>query len=314
MRGVFGQIVKVAKTDSTVLITGESGTGKELIAQAVYEHSSRADKPFVKLNCAAIPENLLESELFGHEKGAFTGAQTRKVGKFELANHGTIFLDEIGDMPLPLQSKILRVLQEKEIEPVGGGHPKKIDVRFVAATNKNIEKMVAEGDFREDLFFRLNVFAIILPPLRYRREDIPHLVRHFLDKHSGKHGCSPSAMDVLMRQEWPGNIRELQNVVERAILEAGDIKDIKPDHLPLDAAPSLGNADAPALDQVVPDEESSLDDYLAETEKNIIMNALHEAQGIQAKAARRLGIKERSLWHRVKKYEINAADYKPDKK
>lgn len=233
MRGVLKQIMKVAPTDATVLILGESGTGKELIATSIFEHSKRAQRPFVKINCAAMPEELLESELFGHEKGAFTGAVSRKSGKFEVANRGTIFLDEIGDMPLNLQAKILRVLQEREFDRVGGTKPIKVDVRFIAATNKNLEVMVKEGRFREDLYFRLNVFTIFLPALKERKEDIPLIVERFLmdSPSTTKLGVNSAALQLLIGYAWPGNIRELQNTVERAAVmtESGEIET---QHLP----------------------------------------------------------------------------------
>ncbi|MFZ2418885.1 MAG: sigma 54-interacting transcriptional regulator, partial [Smithellaceae bacterium] len=212
MRHIFTQIIKVAPTDSTVLITGESGTGKELIAAGIYEHSRRQGKPFVAINCVAIPEGLLESELFGHEKGAFTGATAQKKGKFELADGGTVFLDEIGDMPPATQAKLLRVLQEKKFERVGGGQTIHVDVRFIAATNKNLPEMIKTGAFREDLFYRLNVLSIHLPPLRERMEDIPFLVEHFLGQSGKELKISPRAMQVMIGYDWPGNVRELQNV------------------------------------------------------------------------------------------------------
>ncbi|MDP2861671.1 MAG: sigma-54 dependent transcriptional regulator, partial [Desulfobacterales bacterium] len=218
MRGIFTQILKVARTDSTVLISGESGTGKELVASSLYEHSFRRGKPFIKLNCVAIPEGLLESELFGHEKGSFTGATTRKIGKFEQADGGTIFMDEIGDMPIATQAKLLRVLQEKEFERVGGNQTIRVDVRFIAATNKNLVDMVKQGTFREDLYYRLNVFSIYLPPLRDRKEDIPLIAAHFLELMENPIKLSAESLQVLTAYSWPGNIRELQNTLERAAI------------------------------------------------------------------------------------------------
>ena len=223
MRGLLGLIKKVAPSDSTVLILGESGTGKELVATSIFQNSDRHNKPFIKLNCAAIPEQLLERELFIHEEGAFTGATKFKPGKFDMANQGTIFLDEIGDMPLNLQSKILRVLQEKEFYRVGGSSTIKVDVRFIASTNQNLEKMVQEGQFREDLYYRLNVFTMHLPPLRERKEDIPLLARSLLGRIVERLGRPPiqisdAAMARLQAYHWPGNIRQLKNVIERAVV------------------------------------------------------------------------------------------------
>lgn len=300
MRSVFSQIMRVAPTDSTVLITGESGTGKELVATSVYEHSLRTGKPFVKLNCVAIPVGLLESELFGHEKGSFTGASTQKKGKFELAGGGTIFLDEIGDMPLETQAKILRVLQEREFERVGGTRPITINVRLIAATNKNIQEMVREGKFREDLFYRLNVFPVYLPPLRERREDIPVLAEYFLSKHTPEVKLSSTALQYLIGYSWPGNIRELQNALERAAIIAED-GIIEPAQLPvLMTGEIIGKNYFTAMTA-----EKSIDDRLSEIEKGIIIEALTRAGGIQAKAAQILGIKQRSLWHRIEKYGID---------
>jgi transcriptional regulator with GAF, ATPase, and Fis domain len=222
MRGLLSLIMKVSPTDSTVLILGESGTGKELVATSIYEQGLRKDRPFIKLNCAAIPEELLESELFGHEKGAFTGATSFKPGKFDMASGGTIFLDEIGDMPYNLQSKILRIIQEREFYRVGGSRTIKVDVRFIASTNKNLEQMVKEGKFREDLFYRLNVFTLHLPPLREKREDVPALVDHFLKKSSKAVEISSMALQILMAYSWPGNVRELQNTIERAAVICED--------------------------------------------------------------------------------------------
>src|SRR6202521_1607464 len=229
LRAVLNQIRIVAPTDSTVLIEGETGTGKELIADAIHTHSTRREKPFVKLNCAAIPLGLLESELFGHEKGAYTGAVTRKIGRFEAANGGTLFLDEIGDIPLELQAKLLRVLQEQEFERLGSTYTHRVSVRVVAATNQDLAKLVAEKLFRMDLYYRLNVFPIAVPPLRQRLEDIPMLVAHFVHKYAermAKHieSITSDAMDALVRYAWPGNIRELQNLIECAvILTNGDV-------------------------------------------------------------------------------------------
>ncbi|MBN2687138.1 MAG: sigma-54-dependent Fis family transcriptional regulator [Deltaproteobacteria bacterium] len=312
LRGLFSQILKVAKTDTTVLITGESGTGKELVATSIFNHSLRRDKPFIKLNCVAIPEGLLESELFGHEKGAFTGATARKIGKFELAEGGTILLDEIGDMPLDTQAKILRVLQECEFERVGGTRPIKVNVRFIASTNKDLKKMVEEGSFREDLYYRLNVFNLALPPLRERQEDIPLLVSHFLETSPIPARISSTALQVLMNYPWPGNIRELRNTVERAAVMADDgsveVTDI-PQNI-LTAAGMQGISAHPSQHRSKESEDiqahsMSIDERLENLEKKLISEALLSAGGVQTKAAEALGIKERSLWHRIKKYNID---------
>lgn len=301
MREIFGQILKVAPTDSTVLISGESGTGKELIAASVFEHSARRDKPFVTINCVAIPEGLLESELFGHEKGSFTGAIAQKKGKFEVATGGTIFLDEIGDMPLATQAKLLRVLQERVFERVGGTKPIEVDVRFLAATNKDLPAMVRVGTFREDLYYRINVFSIRLPALRERREDIPALVDHFLERAGRTSRVSPDAMQLLLGHSWPGNVRELQNAIERAVVIAEE--DIEPAHLP----PELKGE---VLTDTRSDDSASLDDRLAEIEKGMIIEAMTRMGGVQVRAAELLGINQRSLWHRIRKYRIDVASIK----
>jgi transcriptional regulator with GAF, ATPase, and Fis domain len=302
MRGLFRQITKVAPTDATVLITGESGTGKELVAAGIYEHSLRRGKPFIKLNCVAIPEGLLESELFGHEKGAFTGATSLKLGKFEMADGGTILLDEIADMPMATQAKVLRVLQEREFERVGGHRSIKIDVRIIAASNRNLAKMVQEGQFREDLYYRLNVVPLYVPPLRNRKEDIPLLAEYFLGKAPDTARLSPSARELLMAYSWPGNVRELQNILERAVVMADDT--ILPAHLPLQILgrvlpKNLGKRESSS------EEIISVDDHLREIEKGMIMEALKKAGGVQVKAAQLLGISPRSLWHRVKKHGLD---------
>lgn len=320
MRAVLSQVTKVAPTDATVLLTGESGSGKEMIATAIYRQSRRKDKPFVKLNCVAIPEGLLESELFGHEKGAFTGATDRKIGKFELANGGTIFLDEIGDMPSETQAKILRVLQEREFERVGGTKTIQVDVRFIAATHRDLPTRVAEGTFREDLFFRLNVFSLKLPPLRERREDIPVIVEHFARTAPRPVTVSPMSMQVLMGpHSWNGNVRELRNVIERASVVSDD-GIIEPRHLPeeilnkggLPMAAVLPHADAGHSESLSAEAggRPCLDDQLAKIEKSLILEALRQSGGVQKNAALLLGIKERSLWHRIRKYDIDAKSLK----
>ena len=305
MRGLLSLIKKVAPSDATVLILGESGTGKELVATSIHENSLRKSKPFIKLNCAAIPAELLESELFGHEKGAFTGATKFKPGKFDMADEGTLFLDEIGDMPLKLQSKILRVIQEKEFYRVGGSSTVKVDVRFIASTNQNLEKMVQEGAFREDLYYRLNVFTLHLPPLRERKEDIPLLVDRFLNNLPKKVDISSIALQMIMAYSWPGNIRELQNVIESAavIAENGFIE---PAQLPGSITGAF-NANGTYVSLPV---NLSLDERMSEIEKGIILEALRKTGGVQVRATELLGINQRSLWHRIKKHKIDVKSLK----
>jgi len=296
MKDVFELVSKIAPTSSTILIRGESGTGKELIAKAIHYSSPRKNFAFVPVNCAALPEGLLEAELFGHEKGAFTDATFKKKGMFEIADKGTIFLDEIADMSLMMQAKILRVLQEKNFTRLGSTKPIKTDVRVVAATNKDIEKMIKEGKFREDLYYRLNVVTISIPPLRERKEDIPLLVQHFLTGYSTLHkkkikGISSEVMEKLCEYHWPGNVRELENVIERAvILSNGNVITLG------DLPPNL----QPAFFRQEPFPLS-----LNETEKKLIISALHSAQGNQSKAARILGIHRNTLRRKIKKYNIN---------
>jgi len=305
MRGVFNQIIKVAPTDSTVLVMGETGTGKELITKSIYEHSLRKNKPFVAINCAAIPEGLLESELFGHEKGAFTGADSRKLGKFEVANGGTIFLDEIGDMPLETQSKILRVIEEGQVERVGGLRSIKVDARLIAATNQDLSQMVEAGKFRQDLYYRLNVFSVRLPPLRERREDIPMLVDRLLSQSDKKLDISSESLQLLTAAKWPGNVRELKNIIEAASVLAGER--IEPVHLPSNITSEWGSGGGEKFDLT---ERKGLDHRLKELEKGIIIEALAQTGGVQVQAANYLGIKERSLWHRIKKFRIDVASFK----
>ena len=300
MRGVLSEVTKVGPTEANVLIMGESGTGKELLAAAIHEQSPRRDQPLVKLNCAAIPAGLLESELFGYEKGSFTGAMARKIGRFEQAQGGTLFLDEIGDMPLETQAKILRVLQEKEFERVGGSQTISVDVRFLAATNRDLTTLTSQGRFREDLYYRLNVFAIMVPPLRDRKEDIPLLAEHFLQNAPKSAQLSASALDLLMGYPWPGNVRELQNALTRAAVVCDGV--IEPGHLPPDLAGGLTSVSVP--------DEAGLDDRLKEMEKGMIVEALRQTNGVQVRAAKKLGINERSLWHRIKKYGIDVSAFK----
>ena len=307
MRGLLGLIKKVSPTDSTVLLLGESGTGKELVASSIHDNSERKRKAFIKLNCAAIPEELLESELFGHEKGAFTGATKFKPGKFDMANGGTLFLDEIGDMPYNLQAKVLRILQEQEFYRVGGSRTIKVDVRIIASTNKNLEKMVQEGTFREDLFYRLNVFTLHLPPLRERKEDISQLVDYFLQRAPKKVEISSVALQMLVAFDWPGNIRELQNTIESAsvIAENGYIE---PAQLPGKITGAFNN---PSQDKDFKMPANiPLDERLREIEKSMIIEALRRTGGVQVRATELLGINQRSLWHRIKKHNIDVKGIK----
>ena len=309
MRSVLGLVLKIAPTDSTVLILGESGTGKELIARNIHSHSRRAGKPFVAINCAGIPEGLLESELFGHEKGSFTGAYVRKIGKLEAADGGTVFLDEIADMPMLTQAKILRALQEREIERVGGGKPIPIDVRIVAATNKDLAKMVNEGTFREDLFFRINVFSFRLPALRERSQDVPLMATYLLRRIKPEASFSPQALAALTAHRWPGNVRELINTIEAAAALADDV--IGPEHLNagirLPAECRLPDTALPAA------ELRNLDERIDAFEKALILEALTRTGGVQVRAAALLGIKERSLWHRIAKHHIDMAAIRPER-
>ncbi|MEW5802292.1 MAG: sigma 54-interacting transcriptional regulator [bacterium] len=305
MREVFEMIEQVSSSDATVLIRGESGTGKELVANAIHYNSPRVKGPFIKMNCAALPETLIEAELFGHEKGAFTGALIKRIGKFERAHKGTLFLDEIGTLNLASQAKILRVLQEKELERVGGIDTIKVDVRIIAATNKPLEDALKEGTFREDLYYRLNIFPIYLPPLRERKTDILLLADFFLKKYRKKYGkdirrISTPAIDMLMRYHWPGNVRELENCMERAVLLCTDHV-IHSYHLP----PTLQTAKESGTMPV-----QSLDSALETLEKELIIDALKASRGNLANAARLLSTSERILGLRVKKYNINPRQYR----
>ena len=301
MKDLVEMVETVAPTEATVLITGESGTGKELVASSIQAASLRKDKPFVTINCAALAETLLESELFGHEKGAFTGADKRREGRFVQANNGTLFLDEIGEMPLSLQAKLLRVLQQGEVQRVGSDEPLTVDVRVISATNRILADEVAAGRFREDLFYRLNVIGLEVPPLRRRQEDIPMLAASFLDKYATANrktlkGFTPQAMDAMLRYSWPGNVRELQNAVERAvILSASDY--INERALPL----VVQNAPEPQLDEDV----SGLGSMsLEDVEKKAIEATLRETDANKSEAARRLGITRATLHSKLKKYGL----------
>ncbi len=304
-RQMYEQVAQVAQTNTTVLIRGESGTGKELIAHAIHYNSLRAKKPFVKVSCAALPDTLIESELFGYEKGAFTGAATRKKGRFEMAEGGTLFLDEIGDINLSTQVKLLRVLQEREFERLGGTETVKVNVRMIAATNKDMEKAIHEGTFREDLYYRLNVFTIFVPPLRERKADLLLLADHFLEKFSREHGkvikrISTPAIDMLTAYHWPGNVRELENALERAVLVC-DSAVIHGHHLP----PSLQTADSSGTVTRV-----SLKDAVAAYERDLILDALKTTRGNRAKAARLLDTTERILNYKVRGYGIDVRRFK----
>jgi two-component system, NtrC family, response regulator PilR len=305
MLEVFRLVETVARTTSTVLITGESGTGKELVARAVHYHSLRRDRPFVALNCGALPETLLESELFGHMRGAFTGAETNKKGLVEAAERGTIFLDEIGEMSPMMQVKLLRVLQERRFRRVGGLEELETDIRVIAATNQDLEKLVAEGRFREDLFYRINVIPVRLPALRERREDIPLLAEHFLAKYTAQmqkalSGISQEAMACLQQYDWPGNIRELENVVERAVaLEATAV--ILADSLP---AHVRGERRGPSSAIDLPDAGFDLEDHVRTIERSYLAEALRRSGGVQVKAAELLGMSFRSFRYYAKKYNL----------
>lgn len=310
-RELLGLVAQVAQTQSTVLLSGESGTGKEVIARAIHFSGRRADMPFIAVNCAAIPEQLLESEMFGHVKGAFTGALSDRVGRFQQAEGGTLFLDEIGDMALPMQAKILRVLQDQQVTAVGATMPRAVDVRVIAATNKDLSAAMASGAFREDLYYRLAVFPIHLPPLRERVEDIPLLAEHFRAYFAaamGKRvtGFSASAMAAMSAYGWPGNIRELRNYVERAtIVASGGLLELN--HLPgiLRREASETGGMPSACRQFMPG--FALDAELQRTERALVVHALEETGWVQVRAAELLGISERSLWHRLKKLGIRIA-------
>ena len=306
MNKVFRIIEKVADTDSTVLILGESGTGKELVAKAIHYHSWRRDKPLIPVNCGAIPEELLESELFGHEKGAFTNAIRTRIGRFELANGGTIFLDEVAEMSPHLQVKLLRILQEQEFERLGGTKTIKCDVRILAATNKDLDKLVEKGSFREDLYYRLRVIPIEIPPLRERRSDIPLLVHHFLEimkkaKKKKIKGISKEAMKDLLNYDWPGNVRELENIVERMVILTEN------DHLSVEDLPekvAQGSTPDATIQTVIPDEGFSLSNAINEYEKQLIINALEKSDWVKNRAAKLLKMNRTTLVEKIKKQGI----------
>ncbi|MCX7913369.1 MAG: sigma-54 dependent transcriptional regulator [Thermodesulfovibrionales bacterium] len=319
MQAIFEMIEKIADTDSTVLITGESGTGKELIAKTIHFNSSRCKNPFVPINCAAIPKDLLESELFGHEKGAFTGAIHTRMGRFELAQGGTLFLDEIGELDPSLQVKLLRVLQQKEFERVGGLKTIKVDVRIIAATNKDLEKAVKESKFREDLFYRLNVIPIHLPPLRERIEDIPLLLEHFINHFCKKRNrkpftLTPEALKCLLRYDWKGNVRELENLIERlSILVNTDtitITDLPERfHLLGDVERKYQEHESTSLNYIrgiqIPEDGCNLNKIIHDLERNLILNALSKSGGVKSKAATLLGLNRTTLIEKMKKMGID---------
>jgi PAS domain S-box-containing protein len=299
MQQMFGLIENVSQTEAPVLIYGQSGTGKELVARAIHETSLRANKPFIKVNCAALNENLLESELFGHEKGAYTGADRTRIGRFEAAHGGSIFLDEIGDIPLATQVKLLRVLEEKEIERVGDHRPISVDVRIITATNKDLDNLVAQERFREDLLFRINVFPLNCPPLAQRTEDIPLIVQNFIDQNAGKGGktitgLTPEAMEIILSYDWPGNVRELRNAIEYAfVLCPGGW--IGKEHLP----PKIEGFDQKTASGPKAGPRSW------KNERDNLLKVLRQVNGNQSEAARSLGVSRVTIWKRIKKYGVN---------
>ncbi len=310
MQEIYAKIEQVADSRTTVLITGESGTGKELVAKALHYNSSRRERPFVALNCAALPETLIESELFGHEKGSFTDATARRVGQFELANTGTLFLDEIGDLSPITQAKLLRVIQEREFTRIGGVQPIKVDVRIVAATNKNLDDLVRKGLFREDLYYRINVISLYLPPLRERPEDIPLIANHFLEKRLEEAQRPPiefgkEALELLTRYPWPGNVRELENFIEQAFIWSQHATEITPEHLPTSMK---STSRSPSLRDDTLAGRMSLEKAVMEFEREIILDALKRTNYVQTHAANLLGISRRMLKYRMDTLGIGRPD------
>ena len=308
MRSIFEQIKLVGQTDTTVCILGESGTGKELVANAIHQHSRRSAKPFIKVNCAAISENLLESELFGHEKGSFTGAMKQRRGRFELADGGTLLLDEISEMSPALQSKLLRILQEQEFERVGGTETLKVNVRIIAASNANLQERISEGTFREDLYYRISVFPIHLPPLHERRDDISLLIDHFLRSHTEKmnkriNGISAEALELMINYDWPGNIRQLQNAVERSCVMVSENQRIEPKHLPPELISEKNSRNSE--NKIISDESSILPEKtIDELEEMAIRQSLQKHDGNRAQTAKALDIGLKTLYRKIEKYEI----------
>ncbi|OLB56845.1 MAG: sigma-54-dependent Fis family transcriptional regulator [Nitrospirae bacterium] len=312
MQEIYSKIEQIADARTTVLITGESGTGKELVARALHYNSSRRDRPFIALNCAAIPETLIESELFGHEKGSFTDALARRAGQFELAHGGTLFLDEIGDLSLSTQAKLLRVLQEREFTRIGGSHPIRVDVRFIAATNKNVVELLRRKLFREDLYYRINVISLYLPPLRDRREDIPLLAKHFLAKRLEDEKQSPldlskDSLEALLKYHWPGNVRELENVLEQATVWCRG-NTISPEHFP---STLRGGAQSDSLREETLSGRLPFEKAVQEFEKEIILDALRRTEYVQTRAADLLGISRRMLKYRMDSLGISRTEGHP---
>ncbi len=316
MEQVFKLVRQVAETDVTVLVLGETGTGKELIAKAIHINSQRKDKPFSVVQCSAIPETLLESELFGYERGAFTGAARQRIGKFEEANGGTIFLDEIADVPIDIQTKLLRILQDKQVSRIGGNTTMAADVRIIAATNRDLEKMVAEGKFREDLLYRLNVFPIVLPPLRERLEDIPLLAEHFLQKHQALarqpiSGFSPAVIHAMMNYGWKGNIRELENIIRRAMIktEGQTVTSVE--------LPTMGNGESHAEDRIIESPSTTLipfkqylDHVIRDAEQKYLLRVLRDSKGNLNQVARILDIDRKTVYRKIEEYQIDVAKFK----
>lgn len=308
MHGIFELIRRVSQTPTNVLITGESGTGKEVVAKAIHYNGPLKDRPFVTINCGAIPENLMESEMFGHKKGSFTGAVVDKAGLFEVADGGTLFLDEVGELPLTIQVKLLRAIQERVIRRVGATEDVKIEVRIIAATNRNLEDMVSKGGFRQDLYYRLNVINIKTPALRERKDDIPLLAAHFLKKYNERlnkniSGISMEAMEILKKYEYPGNVRELENLIERTVaLESGAT--ILPESLPPFVTTSSGRKIASSHEIEIGDDGVDLDKVMGQIEKELLVKAIHAAGGVKKKAAKLLHISFRSMRYRVEKYNL----------
>ncbi len=313
MREVFKLVRQVADTDVTVLVLGETGTGKELISRAIHFNSSRKNNPLVTINCSAIPEHLLESELFGYERGAFTGANNQRTGKIEEADGGTVFLDEIADIPLHVQTKLLRFLQEKQIDRIGTNKTMTVDTRIVAATNRNLQQMVKDGTFREDLYYRLNVFPITLPPLRERLEDVPLLAEHFLKKHQLKSkepvaGISPSVVHTMLNYTWPGNVRELENLIKRAIIKCEGSTIVELD-IPGQAAPVFaGLTESPSTTSVP--YKRYLDHVLKDAERKFLLRALKESKGNLNQAARMMEVDRKTIYRKIDEFQINVSEFK----